>query len=266
MNNVDDLLNKIDRFLSTLPSPSLFERKPAYISVIEKELTEKKLKLKEGEYIKVSVNPFSESLSLLTVYNFLSDRIFETYEKDLVIGKTTIPTAFESLILSIYFHLYKEESDLLIIHLRGKQYVYILRVNSDKNEFDDLLKNLLEKLEQSIIDGLDIKLREIVTEDLKTIREGISLVQLYDDSGSAFILTPRVGYRDEDLNRTAFIVANKKWSEKTVQVNINEKSFRIRVQFKKRGNHALIFIPGNDVIELLDFAITNSFKEKIVSL
>ena len=51
-----------------------------------------------------------------------------------------------------------------------------------------------------------------------------------------------------------------------MSVNVNGKRFQVRVQFKKRGKHALIFIPASDAIELLDFVIANTFKERTVSL
>lgn len=252
--NVEDIFKKINEFsLSTLS-----ESKPQYIFAIENELLNQKLS--DCEYIKVPFKQFKEQFSLITIYNFLSHKILKKYENDLIIDEKTVPRAFDESINAIYFYNYKGDSELLAIHINGKPYIYILRTKHydydlDYYNFDTFIKDMRNWLEQAIIDALNITSEEK------------GLISLHNKNGSTFILIPRLGYRSEDLNRAALMTTNSKWLSKIITVNLlNSKSYQLPIYFKKTGNYALIYIDAQEIENLLDFAITSIFREKIILL
>ena len=244
MTQIDEILKKFDEFLTTPP----FQNRPRYMNAIERELINNKLR--NGEFIKIPIDPLRETFSLLIIHNFIAlDGILEKYGEELYIDRKYITNCFNAFCYIVYFRLYERDNELYVLHVNKKQYVYIVRTSFDiiNEMFSDVYNNLKSNIE-----------REFNVE-----HNSSSFVPLCDNNyGVFFFLIPKLGWKTEDLTRTLILTANSRWETKDVLLNILPRTdYHVKIWYKQKDKNTLIYMSDEEIAGVFDFVITNYFKE-----
>ena len=240
---IEELLKKLEQFSSRSGNiPLVFQAKPHYVEVVEKEI--EKPTLQKGKYMRVPYNPITEPFSEPTLYYFLAqDGMLKKYPN---LGVSKIGSSSCIYVVSLMVSKIGEDDHIYILHL-GKSYVFIVR--TIYSEVDDLFIDAYSGLADELEKKFGAKL----------------ISEICDNNGLFGFLGPKTEhYTIENMNKIMMSTVDEPWTKDTIAINISKinKIYPVVIYYKRKDDRVLVYIPAFIMQDLLEFALINYFKEK----
>jgi len=240
---IDQILRKFDEFTLNQMTEQFLKTKPKYIEILQKEL--QKPTLKDGEYFRIPFNPYKETFSELLLYYFLGIDGFLKKYHDFRIGWLPVIREIDTFIQIIEFLPYdKDEETFFLIHPKSMNIVFIL-----KNYYIST-RNLLSKT------FFDLE------ENIKKIFEAESANSYHDENGILFLL----GKSDNPTYETLQLLSKGLWTKGITNINLtlSDEKYQIMMFYKQheKKKNTVIYVPGQEFINLYVNIINNNYREK----